>query len=412
MIRSILKVFGLGLCWAFGGGHYVYSANLLGIAVSEKPSDSQAQTPKVVSFDKKSVPTNPYMNLSRLQQTPIPPDYSIHYVSNVVELWRALAQVKKMSGSGAIVLSDGMYQLQKTIYITVPNIMLLSKSADPRAVILKGRGMQRSNRVENLIHVNASGFILDGITLREAGNHLIQIAAEQNADTPVIRNCIMQDGYEQLLKISYNKNRPEQFSDAGLVEYCLFEYTQGIGPNYYIGGIDAHGIRNWVIRSNVFKAIASPSEYIAEFAIHVWTNASNNIVEGNVILDSDRGIGFGMRQNHPNIRYSNYGGEVKNNIIYHANNGDAFADTGIALEDSPNTLIKGNMVFLAHNYPRAIEYRYPTTNNVMIEDNQTNRSITSRDGGQARLKNNNEALEKVGILSQLNTRLGELGLLE
>ena len=414
MVRSILKIFafGLGFSLVLWGG-YAYKTDLFDRVIGHvKASDGSIKAVKVIPYDAKDILTNPHLNLKRFQQTPIPVGYSVHYVSYSAELLNAVNAVKKQSGNGAIVLYDGIYELNKTLYITVPNVMLLSKSADPRAVILKGSGMHKSGSVGNLIRVSASGFVLDGITLRETNNHLIQIAAEQNADMPVIRNCIMQDGYEQLLKVSYNIDTPEIFSDAGLVEYCLFEYTQGIGPNHYIGGIDAHGIRNWTIRNNIFKDIASPRESIAEYAIHIWTNASNNLVKGNVIIDSDRGIGFGMSQRHPNVRYGNLGGVIKENIIYHSDNNDKFADTGIALENSPNTLIEGNLAFLEHDYPRAIEYRYPATNNVIIKNNQTNESIASRNGGQAKLMDNSEDLDKVDFLVKLNTRLGELGMLK
>lgn len=414
MIRPILKtfvlgvVFGLGFSAVLGVALYAYKANMFDKVIGYVKSSSQSvQAMDVVPFDDKNAPVNPYMSLSRFQQTPIPADYSVHFVSNPSELMAALRVVAAKSGNGAIVLSDGLYNLNTTLMITVPNVMLLSKSSDPGSVILKGKGMQRSEGIENLIHVSASGFVLDGITLKDAGNHLIQIAAEQNADMPVIRNCILQDGYEQLIKVSYDLKTPESFSDAGLVEYCLFEYTHGIGPNYYIGGIDAHGIRNWIIRNNVFKDISSPGEDIAEYAIHVWSNASNNMIQGNVVIDSDRAIGFGMREG--GVRYSNYGGTIKDNIIYHSNNNDKFADTGIALENSPKTLIEGNLIFLEHDYPRAIEYRYQTTNNVIIKKNQTNKSIASRDGGQAKLIDNNEDLERVDFLIKLNTRLGEFG---
>ncbi|NCP63929.1 MAG: right-handed parallel beta-helix repeat-containing protein [Paraglaciecola sp.] len=368
--------------------------------------------PDVVPFDDTDIPVNPHMDIPRNARVPIPAAYTIHQVNNSEALLKAYAKIAEAGGNGAIVLNDGSYQIKWGLTIKVPNVMIVSASNDPNKVIINGSGMRKASRVENIFRINASGFVLEGITLQQAGNHLIQIAAEKNADLPILRNCILRDAYEQLIKVSYEKNTPNVFSDAGLIEYCRFEYSAGIGPNFYIGGLDAHGIRNWHIRFNLFKDIASPSARIAEHAIHIWNNTSNNVVEGNIIVDSDRGIGFGLvnKTRHPNIRYSNLAGVIRNNLIYHSDNGDKSADTGIIIEDSPGTIIDNNMVYLANPYPRAIEYRYPSTKNVKISNNHTNKTIAARDGGQAELSNNREDLSLELITKELSARLGQLGL--
>lgn len=301
-------------------------------------------------------------------------------VSNASELLVAINQANK-SGHTEIVLQDGRYQLTNTIQIIKPNISLISASRDPKSVQIVGLGMRKTVSTDNIIRVSAPNFTLDGITVEQTPNHLIQIAGESNADFPVLRNCILKDAYEQLVKVSYSANTGIA-SDGGLVENCHFEYTAGIGPQYYIGGIDAHGGQDWIIRNNFFVGIASPENKIAEHAIHFWNESKNITVTDNTIYNCDRGIGFGM-PNHPN-----YGGLISNNLIVHNDNGHPNADTGIILEESQGTRVIGNRIYLAHNYANSIEYRFEGSINIVIENNLTNKKIAKRDSAQATLKDN------------------------
>lgn len=306
-------------------------------------------------------------------------------------LMKQVSLANRRGGHTTIELSKGFYPITKTIYIKKDKISLVSKSRNPEDVVISGGTSITATRVKNLIKVAADNFTLDGITLEYAGWHLLQIAGENDADYPEIRNCIMRDAYQQLLKVSYDKRkRPNISSDQGIVENCSFLYTAGRGPNYYIGGIDAHAIKHWTIKNNKFKGIASPGDKIAEHAIHIWNNSQHNVVTHNYIENCDRGIGFGMKLKnmHPNIKHSNYGGIISNNVIVHYDNGAPFADTGIILEESPYTVVKNNRIFMEHDYPRAIEYRFAKTQKVVIKNNITNKKISSRNGGSATVSGN------------------------
>lgn len=307
-------------------------------------------------------------------------------------LQQALSQANKY-GYTKIIVEDGTYNIKDTINITAPFISLVSKSGEPNKVIMVGQGMQPSKHITNLLRIAAAHFTLDGITLQESGNHLIQIAGESNADYPIIKNCVLRDAYEQILKVSYNRNTGIA-SDYGLVENCRFEYTKGIGPQYYIGGIDVHGGQDWVVKNNLFIGIASPENKIAEHAIHFWNNTQNIQVLNNTIINCDRGIGFGM-PNRPN-----FGGVIKNNLILHADNNHPNADTGIALEESQGTQVLNNRIFLQQDYANAIEYRFKQTINVLIKNNRVNKRIRSRNSGAAKLESNYKVSNITEILSE------------
>ncbi|WP_340679173.1 right-handed parallel beta-helix repeat-containing protein [Paraglaciecola sp.] len=301
-------------------------------------------------------------------------------VSSSAELVAAINGANKY-GHIEITLQNGRYQLTTTLHILKPYISLVSVDRNPSTTQIVGIGMHKTTSTDNIIRVAAPYFMLDGITVEQSPNHLIQIAGESNADFPILRNCILKDGYEQLVKVSYNHNTGVA-SDGGLVENCHFEYSAGIGPQYYIGGIDAHGSQDWVIKNNSFSGIASPENKIAEHAIHFWSGTQNITVTDNTIYNCDRGIGFGM-PNRPN-----FGGIIANNLIVHNDNDHSNADTGIILEESKGTHISGNRIYLAHNYPNAIEYRFAQSSNILIENNRTNKRISKRNGAQAILEDN------------------------
>jgi hypothetical protein len=185
-----------------------------------------------------------------------------------------------------------------------------------------------------------------------------------------------------MLKVSVDLANTSVASDSGLVENCLFEYSAGIGPQYYIAGIDAHGATNWIVRNNTFRNIISPNTTVAEFAVHFWSDSANNVVERNLIINCDRGIGFGL-DTRPNT-----GGIIRNNMIYHALNKGQYADVAIALTESAGSQVYNNTIFLENNFPWAIEYRFTSTNNVLIANNLTNRPIMSRDGGTGTIAKN------------------------
>jgi hypothetical protein len=308
-------------------------------------------------------------------------------VNNEAQLYKAVRQANRTKGPTSIVLSDGRYNITQRLNFTGSHINLTSMSGDPALVILSGKGMKKSSSVEILIDVSGSNISLSGFTLEQSANHLIQVRAEKNADNFSLSNCILRDSYEQLLKVSSSPSS-KAFANNGNIKNCLFEYSADMGPQYYIGGIDAHSSRNWTIVGNTFKNIASPSQHVAEHAIHFWRKSANITVLNNTIENCDRGIGFGLGDD---INNQTDGGLIANNRISNSNPLHQFSDAGIILEASPNIEISNNKILMEGNYPNAIEYRFTATKNIVIKDNVTNKSIVSRNGGQAELSGNQQA---------------------
>lgn len=302
-------------------------------------------------------------------------------VSTVGEL-RAAIEAANAGGDKTIEIEDGTYTLDQLLHVTADGVTVRGGSGDRDAVILEGQGM--GGGVSHIFLVRGSDFTVRDMTLRGVANHLIQVQGEQDADRPVISNLHLVDAYEQMIKVSCDAAHPETGSDDGQVEGCHFEYSAGIGPQYYIGGVDAHCATGWIVRDNRFEHIRSPEAALAEHAIHFWSGSEGTIAERNLIIDCDRGIGFGLGDR------GHTGGIIRNNMIHRGENA---GDVAIGLESSPDTRVINNTVFYLDAYPNAIEYRFSATTNVQIVNNLTNKNIQARDGASGTESSNVDGAE-------------------
>lgn len=296
-------------------------------------------------------------------------------ISTVDELQSAIDNAEP---GDTIFLQDGTYKISSTswaLQITTNNLTIRSKSGNRDAVIIEGLGM--NGRPHHGFFVRADDTTIADLTIRNVRNHCVQTAP--GVDRLHLQNCVLRDAGEQIVKVVTDAQKDP--AEGGIIEGCLFEYSAGVGPRYYIGGIDVHNGKDWIVRDNVFKFIRSPEARIAEHAIHFWSSSENTLVERNRIINCDRGIGFGMGDR------GHIGGIIRNNLIYH-DGSPGFNDVGISLESSPDSQILDNEIYLNHDYPNAIECRFPASKNVLISNNTTNKPIQLRDGAKAVLHDN------------------------
>ncbi|WOJ98303.1 right-handed parallel beta-helix repeat-containing protein [Congregibacter brevis] len=296
------------------------------------------------------------------------------------------AAVSIANGQGRTIISleAGEYRISSVLRIDGDYITLRSAHGNPDEVKISGGGMRSTPNVNNLVEVSGSHVTITGVTLQEAGNHLVQLRGERDADYFTLTNSVLRNSFQQLLKVSSEPDSVPS-ADFGVVRNTDFYYSEELGPNFYIGGIDLHGGKDWLIEGNRFRNIASPARQAAEHAIHVWKGSAGNVVRENLIVNCDRGIGFGLSADR---RYHNYGGLIKDNVIIHSRRDDPYSDVGIVLEGSPGTAVSGNYVHLAHVYPNGIEYRFKETVDVVVSGNISNKSIASRDGARAVMLDN------------------------
>ncbi|MFT5723316.1 MAG: hypothetical protein ACI9JN_000426 [Bacteroidia bacterium] len=295
-------------------------------------------------------------------------------VNSISTFQNALNQANSSGGNMTILIANGTYQIASTVsfpHIAADNVVIRSLSGNRDSVIIRGGGMVSRSSTENGFLVSGNNVTIADLTIKEVANHGIQVSGHNL----FVHNVRIQNTFEQMIKGSTGASS----IDSAVVQCALMEYPMGIGPEWYIGGLDIHKGVDWLVRDNVFKSIISPSKAIAEHAVHFWDSSSNNTVERNLIVNCDRGIGFGLGSSQ------NTGGIIRNNMIYNDGTGQ-YNDVGISLETSPDTRVYNNTIHI--EYFNAIEYRYNATTNVDIKNNLTNQSIASRNGGKATLNTN------------------------
>lgn len=307
-------------------------------------------------------------------------------VSTFGELRQAITDASDSTGATTILLRDGTYQIPSGsgLYVTADDVTIRSRSGERENVIIQGLGMEDGAGVSHGFLVGGSNVTIEDLTIRNVRNHGIQVQGEENADNLTVRNLVVQNTGEQMIKGSYNAAAPSAGSDGGLVENCLFEYTAGVGPRWYIGGIDVHNGKDWIVRGNTFRFIQNPgsgTEGPSEHAVHFWSDSANTLVERNTIVDCDRGIGFGLGDR------GHRGGIIRNNMI--SNSGTAaYADVGIGLENAPDAQVYNNTIYLDGDYANAVELRFAGTTGGFVRNTLTNKAITDRDGGTAARSSN------------------------
>ena len=304
-------------------------------------------------------------------------------VKNVTNLSELYAAFSNEQGGDEIVIAPGTYILTSTaLEINAPNIIVRGATGNRDDVVILGDAMTPGASIKYIFLIiddDTDNLTIKNLSLGRCGWHAISFAGQNNAgEGSTLENLRIIDTYEQMVKVT---DTDADSTDNVTVKNCLFEYTAGFGPQYYIGGIDAHRSTGWIVQDNIFRYITSPNYSVSEHAVHIWDGSAfsgSNIIERNKIIDCDRGIGI----------WNSTGTDIiRNNMIYHSGSG-AYADVGIDVQSSPNTTVYNNTIYMNSSYANAIEYNGLLANNVLIVNNLTNKAITSRNGANGTVQNN------------------------
>lgn len=314
---------------------------------------------------------------------------SIYRVGTVAALQNAVAAVNAAGVPATILVSNGTYVLTDwALPMTCDRVIVRGLSGDRDAVVIRGPDEGTSASLQHVFWVTASQVTIADLTFGWCLYHGIQAHGESPYDVSGlwVHNCRIVNCNEQFIKGTSIDGDPEGVTDS-LVENCFFEFTGGWAYQFYTGGIDIHKAANWTVRDNLFRNLRAP-DGVAEHAIHFWkrntTRPQNVIVERNIIVNCDRGIGFGLG----GWADGHAGGTsaIRNNFVYNDGAGPN-TDVGVGLESATSVKVDNNTVVVPYWAP--IEYRFAASSNLVFRNNLVDGNITARDGAPAPARSNN-----------------------
>jgi hypothetical protein len=314
---------------------------------------------------------------------------------------RSLQSIVYDAPPGAtIVLAPGTYTVPGILQLRSAGVTVRSSNDDAASVVLDG-----DYAVNEIFQVTASDVTIAHVTVTRAIDHPVHVFPPGNGQSITgfrLYGVHLVDGGEQFLKV--NDVGDGGWVDQGRVECSTFQMTAAGRPNVesccggcYTGGIDVHAGWGWVVARNRFDGIYCENGGLAEHAIHFWKSARDTLVEGNVITNCARGIGFGLGSGvgtrvypdnpHGGTPLAHIDGIIRNNFIY---SDIDFFDTGIEIQEAREPLVLHNTVVSNGGaaFFSSIDYRFASTVTV-IKNNLTTR-ISQRDGATGDVSNNLE----------------------
>ncbi|MGE3539943.1 MAG: hypothetical protein AB7N91_21225 [Candidatus Tectimicrobiota bacterium] len=303
---------------------------------------------------------------------------------NSGDIQSLLKKLRAASPGTIFLLADGLYTLARnqSVEVNTPRVTIRSASGNRDAVILEGG--------YNNVSINTDDVTVADVTLRNAKDHSIQVRGEKGIKRTSIYNVHLVDSGQQFVKVSAPADGTSgQAAEDGLVACSLVEYTtysrgNGTTAPSYTNGVDILAGKGWTIRDNVFRRIRSQAGPVGP-SIYLGRNTTDSVVQRNLLVDCWRGIALGLSapgkfsRGGPQVQSDHQNGLVENNVFLALHEpADAAIENNYAL----NSRIVHNTAYynenLKHAVSWAIEYRFPPTAGIVIQNNLTNRPIVKR----------------------------------
>jgi hypothetical protein len=308
-------------------------------------------------------------------------------VSSESQLQSAMAALQP---GDTIILAEGRYNLTNSLYVNGRDNVTIRGASGCEDVVIAGRGMDNPDygNTEVGIWSNSRNTTIAHLSIWDTYDNAIIFNA--GAQSPHVYSVKMMNIGSQFIKANPTDAANGIGVDNGLVEYSWMEYNggppatdHGAGVGYF-NGISAHTADNWVIRNNMFKNLHNPdtADYLWNPAVLMWNHSTNTVTEGNVFINVDRAIAYGLQDVDGS---DHYGGIIRNNFIYLMPNllsasRKAGSDALVLVWDSPSSNVYHNTILTNGNVAKSIEFRFATAGSV-AGNNLLDAPISSRNGG-------------------------------
>ena len=330
-----------------------------------------------------------------------PPDPGVFTIVEVATAQELADACWNLASDVAIVIAPGTYDLASVNFpngvdgrLTVgrfgappiSNIQIRGATGDPHDVTILGAGMLDPIVPFGFQIFTATDVVIADLSIGSVYYHSVAIQGDQGAARVRLYHARFFDAGQQIVK---GPGGGGSGAADVVIEYCeIFHsvgavvHPEGSPPNTcYTNGIDALGASGWAIRNNLIHGIKCQDLDLAGPAILMWGDTSGTLVEGNTILDSSRGIHLGLLEGDHN------GGLVRNNFIRWDPEALYTVDVGI-YTTSAGARVVHNTVLTHGRYPNAIEVRYATASDVLVQHNLADGAIQPRNGAEPILVDN------------------------
>lgn len=252
-------------------------------------------------------------------------------ISNVPQLDTALSG---LGSNDELILQPGTYYLDRVVALNTPGVTIRGASGNRDDVILIGGGMN-THGVDEGITVGSSNVTIRDLTLKSFFYNAVHLRAESDISGIVVSNVKTWNVGERHVKGSWDGNVSHTLDNTLIENMYMLQTEPRLDTNPsgsdYIGGMDIMSTNNLIIRDCVAEGVRGFTGG-GNASIFLWQGHNNFLVERNIIIGTNKGIGIGLTYPPSQSISGGWhadGGIIRNNFILRS---DGYDGNNIGME--------------------------------------------------------------------------------